>query len=192
MDISLIIAALKQRCPSFANRVTGAAEYKRLAESVNLDLPAAYVIPLDDEAGEMQTSNGYLQEIRDAVAIVVVMSNAVDERGQTSISTVQALRSELWAALLGWMPDAVHGRIEYEGGQLLDLDRARLYYQFEFSAPTEITESDTWQGISNAALTPFDKVSLTVDTIDPHDPNLGSTGPDGRAEATATIPVSQI
>lgn len=191
MDIALVIAALKSRCASFGGRVSGAAEYKRLQETANLDMPAAYVIPLDDDAGEQKSENGYLQEIRDAVAVVVVLSNTVDERGQGSITSVNAIRAELWAALLGWKPDTTHGRLSYEGGQLLDLDRARLYYQFEFSAVTELTEADTWQGSSNAALTAFTTLGLTVDAIDPHDPNKGTTGPDGVIEATAVIPVAQ-
>lgn len=181
MDIELIIAALKERCVSFGGRISGAAEYKRLPETANLAVPAAYVIPLDDNPEQVQGHNGYRQVVRDSVAVVVVLSNAVDERGQGSITSVRAIRSELWAALLGWEPDADHGRIEYEGGQLLDLDRARLYYQFEFAAETEITEADTWHASRNSALPALTKVGLTVNV--PGSPNT--------VEATATIPVPQ-
>lgn len=181
MDLNAIIAALKARCASFGGRVAGAAEYKRLPEAANLDLPAAYVIPLDENPEPAQNQNSYRQIVSDSVAVVVVLSNTADERGQGSITSVCAIRAELWAALLGWEPDADHGRVEYEGGQLLDLDRARLYYQFEFSAETEIDEGDTWQGGSNAALPAFTEVGLTV--------NVPGT-PD-TVEATATIPVPQ-
>lgn len=181
MDIALIIAALKVRCASFGGRVAGAAEYKRLPETSNLDMPAAYVIPLDENPDAVQSHNGYRQVVRDSVAVVVVLANTADERGQGSIISVRAIRAELWAALLGWEPDTDHGRIEYEGGQLLDLDRARLYYQFEFGADTEITEADTWQGDSNAALPAFTNLGLTVNV-----PGSPST-----VEATAVFPVPQ-
>lgn len=181
MDIALIIAALKTRCASFGGRVAGAAEYKRLPEAANLDMPAAYVIPLDENPDAVQSHNGYRQVVRDSVAVVVVLANTADERGQGSITSVRAIRTELWAALLGWEPDADHGRIEYEGGQLLDLDRARLYYQFEFAAETEIIESDTWQGDSNAALPAFTDLGLTVNV--PGSPDT--------VEATAVFPVPQ-
>lgn len=181
MDIDLIIAALKARCASFTGRVAGAAEYKRLPETANLDMPAAYVIPLDDNVEPPPNQNGYRQVVRDAFAIVVALSSVADERGQGSITSVKAIRAELWAALLGWEPDANHGRLEYEGGQLLDLDRARLYYQFEFSAETEITEADTWQGGSNAALPSLTKVALT----------LNAPGSPDTVEATVTILVPQ-
>ncbi|MCK9389767.1 MAG: hypothetical protein M0Q22_15430 [Sulfuritalea sp.] len=179
MDIDLIIAAIKARCASFGQRVSGAAEYKRLSETTNLATPAAYVIPLDDVAEGQQSENSYRQQIKDAIAIVVVLSNTADERGQTPLATVRTLRKELWKALLAWAPDAEHGRISYEGGQLLDLDRAHMYYQFEFSAPTELDESDTYQATANAALPALTAVALKVDE------------PAGTTEVAATIPLAQ-
>lgn len=192
MDITLVIAALKDRCTSFGGRVAGAAEYKRIAEAAHLDVPSAYVIPMDDEAGENQTLNGYRQDITDVIAVIVVLSNTPDELGKGSITAVRAIRAELFKALAGWCPDVEHGRIVYEGGHLLDLDRSRLYYQFEFSAVTQISEADTWQGISNAALPAFTSIKIDVDAIDPRDPNKPGTGPDGTLEAIATIAIPQV
>ena len=195
MDITAIITALKARTvATFGERVAGAAEFKRLPEAANLVMPAAYVIPLDDDAGEQQSENGYSQIVRDGFGVIVVMSNTPDERGQGSIVSVSAIRAVLWAALLAWRPDAAHGPIHYEGGQLLDLDRARLYYQFEFSAATEITEADTYQAVANAALSAFTEVKIDVDMIDPFDPNRvpdGEQGPDGTVDASAIVQVPQ-
>lgn len=195
MDITAIITALKTRTVStFNSRVAGAAEFKRLPETANLVMPAAYVIPLDDDAGEQQSENGFSQIVRDGFAVIVVVSNNSDERGQGGIVSVSAIRAVLWAALLAWKPDAAHGPIIYEGGQLLDMDRARLYYQFEFSAPTEITEAETWQAIANAQLGAFEQLQIEVDTIDPFDPNrvpAGDRGPDGTIDAAVLITVPQ-
>lgn len=195
MDITAIINALKDRTvPTFNGHVAGAAEFKRLPESANLVMPAAYVIPLDDDAGEQQSENGYSQIVRDGFAVIVVVSNTSDERGQGGIVSVSAIRSVLWSALLSWAPDASHGPIVYEGGQLIDMDRARLYYQFEFSAPTEITEADTWQAVVNSQLDAFTQVHLDVDMIDPFDPNrvpAGERGPDGTIDAGVLITVPQ-
>lgn len=195
MNITAIIEALRTRTSAtFAGRVAGAAEYKRLPEAVNLELPAAYVIPLDDNAEAQSSENGYSQIVRDGFAVIVAVSNTADERGQTGYTSVAAIRTALWAALLAWKPDAAHGPIQYEGGQLLDLDRARLYYQFEFSAATEIVEADTWQAIANASLGPFETLHIDVDMVDPFDPNRvapGERGPDGTIDAAATVPVPQ-
>lgn len=192
--IETIIEALKTRAPSFVGRVGGAAAYKPLEPAANLVMPAAYVIHMDDEAGPQTSSNGYNQVVDDVFAVIVVLSNTPDERGQTALSSIHSIRAELWAALLAWQPDTEHGAIEYRGGQLLDLDRARLYYQFEFSTRTEISEADTWQGIANAALPAFTTMEIQVDTIDPFDPNRvapGERGPDGTIDATVLIDVPQ-
>ena len=149
MEIAAIITALKARAAAvFADRIAGAAEYKRLPETANLVMPAAYVIPLDDNAEPQSSENGYSQIVRDSFAVIVVVSNTADERGQAGYASVAAIRAALWAGLLAWKPGAAHGPIQYEGGQLLDMDRARMYYQFEFSAATEIVEADTWQAIA--------------------------------------------
>jgi len=191
MDITLIVEALKTRAATLGGRVAGAAEFKRLEETANLIMPAAYVIPLDDNAEPQASPNSYSQVLRDSFAVIVVVSNAPDERGQTAVTSMHLQRKELFTALLGWEPDTEHGPIEYEGGSLLDMDRARLYYQFEFSAPAEITEEDTWRATRNAALPAFTEVKIDVDAIDPHDPNLGASGPDGKLESTITIAVPQ-
>jgi hypothetical protein len=194
--INNIIAALKQRCPSFGTagpecRFAGAAEYAQLDPAVKLEMPAGYVIPMDDEPYEQESSNGYKQIVRDVFAVVVVLSNSTDERGQTSIEQVQAIRFEIFRALLAWKPDEFHDRIQYEGGQLMGVDRARLYYQFEFSADTQLDESDTWQQVMKDALPNFEQLGINLDAIDPYDPNLVTIGPDGRIEVSAEIDVPQ-
>lgn len=191
MDLLAVIAATKARCPSFGNRVAGAAEFTSLPEKSVLPVPAAFVIPMDDDVQPNQSDNGYVQSVRDRFAVVVALDNTPDERGQTAIYSVDGIRRELWASLLGWVPDTLHGRITYDGGQLMRMDRARLFYQFEFGAETLIEVDDTWQGVVNNGLPGFDTMQIKVDAIDPHDPNLGATGPDGTIEATLLVNVPQ-
>jgi hypothetical protein len=191
MNLTTVISAVKARCASFGSRVAGAAEFKVLPEAANLTVPAAYVLPLDDNPGQNRSSTGYRQPLRESFAVVVVLSNTSDERGQAAVASVHSLRAELWAALLGWQHDADAGPLEYEGGSLLHLDRARLYYQFEFGADIEIGIAQTWQGASLAALPDLTEVQIKVDAIDPFDPNTGTSGPDGKIEAGATVAVPQ-
>lgn len=189
MQLDLIIQELRARCPSFAGRVAGAAEFKPLPEAAHLPLPAAYVLPMDDAPEQNRSQTGYLQTVRDGFAVVVALSNAADERGQAaSYNAVHALRAEIFRGLLGWTPSADYGPIEYEGGGLLRLDRAVLYYQFEFAAEFELQTSDTRQGADLDALPAFTEAQINVDAIDPMaDPNLSYPGPDGRIEQQITI-----
>lgn len=186
-----IAEAVKARCPSFSSRVTVSAAFQVLDDAGKMELPAAYVVLMDDSADANQSANGYQQVIADTFAVIVVLSNAVDELGKATIDQIIPLRKTLCQALLSWEPDSEHGPIVYEGGQLLAIDRGHVYYQYEFSAPTEFTEADTYQAVQNAALPQLTDVRINVDTISPHDPNLAATGPDGRVEVAVALPIQQ-
>jgi hypothetical protein len=191
MNLNLVIAQLRTYCPSFGGRVAGSAHFKRLKEESTLTVPAAYVIPLDDNPGERMSLNDVRQPITESFAIIVALSNAPDERGQAAINSAHdSIRAEIWKAIIGWQPDPVTYRgVEYQGGNLLDLDRSRLWYQFDFGAYMEIGPEDGWQGIELAALPHFDGATINVDDIDPAaDPNLHYPGPDGRIEHIVKSP----
>lgn len=189
MQLETVIAALRARCLSFAGKVAGAGQFKLLPEAAALAVPCAFVIPLDDTPGDSLAMNSVRQELKDSFAVIVAVSNVDDERGQGAAHSVNALRAELWSALLGWRPDLRYDGITYEGGQLLSLDRARLWWQYEFGARMEIDPSDGWQDTELAGLGPFEGVTVKLDAIDPSDPNRVATPhPDGRFESGITIP----
>lgn len=192
MDLLLVIAAIKERCESYGGRVSGAAEFTSLPPNTVLPVPAAFVITMDDDVGDNRSENGYLQSVWDRIAVVVAIDNTPDQRGQAAINMVKDLRKELWGALLGWPPDEDHGGLEYDGGQLMRMDRARMFYQFEFRAETEINESETWQGHVNVNLPKLERVSIKVDAIDPFDPNRAQHGPDGTLEAEVLVVIPQV
>ncbi|WP_049687897.1 phage tail terminator protein, partial [Yersinia aldovae] len=143
MRLSLVIAALRLRCPTFNGRVAGAAEYGLLTENSKMALPSAWVIPTNDTVGEQRSQTDYWQIVTDGFAVVVVMDNSADQRGQkAAFDAVHDLRAELFKALLGWQPEPCYDAIQYDGGNLLDTNRAHLYYQYDFSAKMEINEED--------------------------------------------------
>lgn len=186
MQIELIIAALRVRCPSFGGRVAGAAQFKLLPETASMSVPCAFVIPMDDNPGESRSQNSVRMSLAENFAVVVAASNALDERGQASAHSIHTLRRELWAALLGWRPTEDHDGITYDGGSVVAMDRARLWYQFDFSAEMEISGSDGWQDTELAGLPHFDGVNFKADFIDPSDPNRPL--PDGRIEVEFSSP----
>lgn len=183
MELRKIIDALRERVPDFNQRVSGAAEFRPLSEVSKLSLPAAYVIPLHDETGEQKSQTDYWQECTDGFSVVVALDNRLDELGLNSIDdAVHLVRRKLWRALLGWRPypEYTNG-IEYRGGVLLDMNRAILYYKFDFQATFEIGPEDTWQEIELEALPELKTVHIDVDLIDP------GKGPDGHPEFQADI-----
>lgn len=197
MNLYNVIQQIRTYCPSYAARVAGSARYQRLPEDANLPAPACYVIPLDDSVGEKMAINDVYQQITESFSVVVVLSNVPDERGQAAGFNVHdTARAELWAALLGWQPDGLGGNsryatgIYYQGGNILDMDRSRLWYQFDFAADMQIVPADGWQAIELGALPHFDGVTINEDDINPaFDANIAPNGgPDGRIEHVTTIP----
>lgn len=186
MKLNLIIAQLRTYCPAFAAvapalpRVAGAAEFKMVPETVALPVPCAYVIPLEDSPEAPKSLNAVRQQMVESFAVVVALGNTADERGQASATALHDVRKELWKALLGWKPEADYDGIAYEGGSLLQIDRARLWYRFEFGAPMEIGPSDGWEEGMLAALPKLQTVHVNVDVIEPI--AQPSPGPDGRIE----------
>lgn len=185
MDLAVVIAAARIRCAAFSNRIAGAAEYKILPEAMQLAVPCAYVVPLDDDPDGAMAMNSVRQKLTDSFAVIVAVSNTSDERGQAAAAQVETLRGQLWAGLLGWRPAERYDGIVYQGGHLLHLDRARLWYQFEFGAAMEIGPADGWQETELAGLPDFEGATIEVDVVDPiADPNVEYPGPDGRVEFT--------
>jgi hypothetical protein len=191
MNLNLVISQLRTYCPSFGGRVAGSARFKGVDEAANLLVPAAYVIPMDDSPGDPMSLNDVRQNLVESFAVVVALDNTPDERGQAAVNSAHdAIRAEIWKALLGWQPDkTIYNGVQYQGGNLLDLDRSRLWYQFDFGAEMQIGPEDGWQAIELAALPHFDGMTVNIDDIDPAaDPNLQYPGPDGRIEHVVTIP----
>lgn len=200
MQLVPIIAALRARCPSLEGRVAGAAQFKLLQENQQMPVPCAFVVPLDDSPQDQMAMNAVRQSLRDSFAVIVALDNRSDEKGQGSADTMHAMRAELWAALLGWRPapigvDSSQSRydgITYEGGQVLALDRARLWYQYEFGALMEIDDDDGWQETELENLAHFDGATLSINTLDPVDPNRVSNGLDDRIEVTVPVPKTGV
>lgn len=177
MKLSLIIEALRERAKSFGGRVAGAAEFQALDANAKMTLPAAYVIPTGDTAGPQESQTDYYQVINEGFAVVVVLDNRRDLRGQmAAFDAVDTIRREIFLALLGWEPDDDTHAISYDGGQVVDMNRAALYYQFDFVAERELTDEDTRHGVDIDSLEPLKTVVIDVNYIDPGD------GPDETVE----------
>lgn len=181
MNLTPIINALRKRCPTFERRFAGAAEWAGLTIEHAPAMPAAYVVPLREDASENESQNGYYQAVTNTFGVIVLVSNAADVRGQGATATLESLKPELFRALLSWHqePKDEYSEIVYEGGSLLYMDDARLAYQLEFSFETYLDLSDTYQQVELDGLPEFDGMYVDVDQIEP-----SATGrPDGRPEA---------
>lgn len=153
MDISLVIQQLRAYCPVLGGRIGGAADFDKGVETViaitdpltkQFVYPVAVVIPLEDEPGSNDILDGNLQVVTETIGIIVEFDATADRRGQGAASQVEAMKYSLFAAVLSWVIDPNRGArgLFYAGGELLDFDRARLFWMFRFSFEATISDAD--------------------------------------------------
>ena len=108
-----------------------------------MPLPAAYVLPLDQEANGNLVMVGLEQIVTRTFGVVVEFAVA-DRRGQAPAMRYDEIQEQLCRALLLWQPQAAiggpgtgrvpnHQGFYLAGGRMLDFNRARLFYQWEFA-----------------------------------------------------------
>lgn len=192
MKISLIVAHLRAYCPAFSGRVSAGIDWDAVATSAKLSHPSAYVIAAGDDAGGNDLQNGVRQDITDLFDVILVL-DSTDERGQEAADLLHDLRADLWKALVGWKPGTEYDPIEYGGGSLVFINRARVVYRFSFETAFQLGRNrasdppETWEEFELDGLPALEGVDFNVDFIDPADPNLQRPGPDGRVEATFSV-----
>lgn len=186
MKLSPIVAALRARCPTLENRVGAAAQWAAVRESTNPILPAAFVIPLSEQADEQAAQAGFYQEIECAFAVLIVVSICEDESGAQAVEALDDLQREVFRAILGWRPGDDVDRVQYEGGTLIQLDRSRLVYQLDFKYGAALDRSDSWIPERDDRMDMFSRLGIDVDFIDPSP--IGR--PDGKIEHHLDIELS--
>lgn len=162
MNINLVIPQLRTLATIFNNNIAGAAAYANaVADQVFLPLPCAYVVPGDEEAGENGSMTGLRQEVTERIGIIVILQtlnvggveDITDRRAQAASAYLHTIRASIFRAVLNWRPDWSadpstsndNRGFRYAGGHLLDFDRGRFFYQFDFALDTLITDADGWQ-----------------------------------------------
>ena len=78
------------------------------------------------------------------IGVAVELDAQTDRRGQAPTMLFDGVRTQIFASVLNLEIGEcrmVRGT-SYAGARYLDLDRARLFYQFEFSLDWQITDAD--------------------------------------------------
>ena len=171
MDLPAVITHLKAYVPILGGRVGGAAEFSA-AMSGELRpeaWPAAYVVPLGEDAEANDADNALYQLVTERLGVIVEFDNQSDRRGQSVTLLYRSMRVALYGALLNWRgtdpAHAVRG-FEASSASLLQQDRARIFYQWEFTLPTLLTDADGWQPVGEPLL----EIRANADDGDPIPP----------------------
>jgi hypothetical protein len=147
MILETFIASLRANAPVFQGRVAGAAEFYAGLRNYNtsLPMPAAYVLPLGQEAepNDLQ-AGGIVQWVHKTIGIAVELDAQSDRRGQTPTMSFDEIEAQIMASCLNLVVDRcrMSRGTAFAGARYLDLDRARLWYQWEFVIDWQINSVD--------------------------------------------------
>jgi hypothetical protein len=140
------ITSLRANAPIFAGRVAGAAEFYRGLKdyTTSLPLPAAYVLPLGQDAEPNRTYGGLMQIVHKSIGIAVELDAQRDRRGQDPTMGFDTIETQIFASCLNlYLGECRMTQGAYfSGARYLDLDRARLWYQWEFGVDWQINDTD--------------------------------------------------
>ena len=141
MQLGRIVIRVRTNNTVLGNNVFGAAE---LALAVNNTLtanePVAFVIPLEDDAPANIMDPNTQQVMIERFAVIVAVRADYpgdDETGLIAFDSLHDIRDELFSSLVGY-DLGYEGPIYYRRGKLLGIDRAYLWYQFEFEYTSRI------------------------------------------------------
>jgi hypothetical protein len=144
--LATFIAQLRANAPIFAGRVAGAAEFQAGLRNYNTSmvLPAAYVLPLGQDAAPNDNWGGFQQLVHKFVGVAVELDAQTDRRGQAPTMQFEEIEAQIFASVLNlFIPGCRMAKGSYfTGARYLDLDRARLWYQWEFAIDWQINDED--------------------------------------------------
>jgi hypothetical protein len=145
--LASFISQLRTYAPFFGGRVAGAAEFTRGLRdyTTSLPLPAAYVLPGNQEVEAANDTWGGLQQlVHYGVGVAVELDAQTDRRGQAPAMDLDGFRDQIFGAVLNYKLDDCHVArgAYYSNAHWLEQDRARLFYQFNFVVDWQITDAD--------------------------------------------------
>ncbi|WP_018935654.1 MULTISPECIES: hypothetical protein [unclassified Thioalkalivibrio] len=111
MKLQALVDRLNAECPALAGRARLLRDLSEV-ENVDGELPAAFVLRSNDTAAQADGVAGMVRQARTRTVAVLLMADPPQEAGEP----MEALRTEVLEALLGWQPDPAI-QLEYAGGE---------------------------------------------------------------------------
>lgn len=180
MKLGSLVLHLRNNISSFDNAIGGAAEYAMARENTLLK-EMAFILPLIDTAEANDYDTSVNQKVTEQFAVVVALkndNNFADKTGFAAYNRLHDIRQELFEAYLGLDIASLYGSswsatsnslVYYRGGQLLDLDRAYIWYQFTFEYQYSL--EGQYQETDPDDLDDFSKIWADYELNESHDPS---------------------
>jgi hypothetical protein len=128
MLLSPVVDRLKAQCPGL-RQVLLALEGAQPG-----GYPAAYVLPLAEDAEHDELLEAHAQRITVRFGVELMVKHAAQAAsGGPAHETLEALRDEIKAALAGWEPGAGFTPVDFAAGRLMDFAGGIAVWRDEFT-----------------------------------------------------------
>lgn len=129
--IDAAIARLEDARPPF-RLIDGLGAFAQL-KGPPVALPAAYVLPLAEQAGDNQRVNELHQRVSAQIGVVIVAQGVADNHGRQAVADLAALRLAVRDRILGWPPASEFEPFIFAGGELLAAEGGTVWWQDSFA-----------------------------------------------------------
>lgn len=138
--IGEIIARTKEQCGETFRIIGGAGDLAQVKDQP-LALPAAYVF-VKDEASEpnARATGPSLQITALDIGIVIVTANLGDGRGAAAAADIEALKTSIRDALVGWNPPSAASAVQNIGGQMVKTVGGTVWWEHTVSTSFYVRE----------------------------------------------------
>lgn len=142
MNIGNLVLRLRDKTTTFTNRVGGAIDYA-IAKNQTLSGDYAFILPVLEIADRNEYDSGINQNLIERFSVVVAVrndTNHMDKTGFLAYNRLNDVRQELFEAFLGLDVASIDDSVAFSSssliyfyqGQLLDIDRSYIWYQYTF------------------------------------------------------------
>lgn len=130
MRLAPIIARLEGLGFAHVDGIGGLADIDRALKS----LPAAFVAPADETAGENRLASGATdQRVRVTFSVVMAIAPTSARGPAQPAEDIHELAGQVLGALAGWAHPDMSAPTEYRRGRLLDLRPDRMLWGLDFT-----------------------------------------------------------
>jgi hypothetical protein len=125
LDVTTVQARLLEACPDLARRVEVGMDVEQ-AKKRAINAATALVMDLAEQASEPATSTGlHLQRMRSRFGVLLALP---DQRRLGAGGSLRAVRGQVRAALLGWVPFEGASETAFVSGQMSDAQAGVVWW----------------------------------------------------------------
>lgn len=136
MLVDAVVARISDLVAALSGRVEVVADLSAQVEQGVLPQAdtAAYVIPLgfDDLDGGSSIAGAHIQNISDAIGVVLFVKSPGDAKARRGIPKIDVLGKDVINAVAGWTPENTPGVFSVVRGRLVSVNAGAIFYQLDF------------------------------------------------------------